>query len=270
MRLWMTDGRLPRMMGYPVHVRNAAAMWEALAVGHGEVLVGTEAVRIVAPSPYHALRALILDPARDRPKTVQHLANAVLPQTGLPRRIVEDASGELDLTEHGFQPQFRMAVMGRRPGTTQVPADRPGTTAAMVGDVEALTVAEKILSAVFPPAAGARERGGRSQPPGVLDIPGWRVWLGYRSCVPAGAAYTYHDGTSVGVYQVATLPEHRGHGVARAVLGAILDAYPDVPVTLTATEQGRPLYEEFGFETLSEAVWWVPGHRGDDSPAPLG
>jgi predicted GNAT family N-acyltransferase len=70
------------------------------------------------------------------------------------------------------------------------------------------------------------------------------------------------------VYQLGTLPEHRGHGVARALMTAILRAYPDDTVTLTATDQGRPLYDAFGFEAVSKAVWWRPeegaNHKEDD------
>jgi GNAT superfamily N-acetyltransferase len=99
----------------------------------------------------------------------------------------------------------------------------------------------------------------------VLGIPGWRVWLGYRDGVPAGAAYTYHDGSSLGVYQLGTLPEHRGHGVAQAIMAAIVRAYPDEIVTLSATDQGRHLYTQMGFEVSSGAVWWRPSHTGDDS-----
>jgi len=35
-------------------------------------------------------------------------------------------------------------------------------------------------------------------------------------------------------------------------------------VTLTATDQGRPLYESFGFTALNKAVWWRPNHKEDD------
>ena len=35
-------------------------------------------------------------------------------------------------------------------------------------------------------------------------------------------------------------------------------------MTLTATDQGRPLYESFGFTALNKAVWWRPNHKGDD------
>ena len=134
-----------------------------------------------------------------------------------------------------------------------------------VVDARALALAEQILIAVFPPPATPEAARGRVQPSRVLDIAGWRVWLACRRGVPAGAAYTFHDGTSVGVYQLATLPEHRGHGVARVIMTEILRAYPDLPVNLSATEQGRPLYSAMGFAALSEAGWWRPSHTGDDS-----
>jgi GNAT superfamily N-acetyltransferase len=129
---------------------------------------------------------------------------------------------------------------------------------------EHVATAELILIPIFPPPSGADPRG-RILPARVLGIDGWRVWLGYRDGVPAGATYTYHDGSSLGVYQVGTLPEHRGHGVARALVRTILRAYPHDTVTLTATDQGQPLYEAEGFEALSCAVWWRPNHTGDDS-----
>src|SRR5262249_8254260 len=116
-----------------------------------------------------------------------------------------------------------------------------------------------------PPAGSPAYLRGRIQPPRVLDLPGWRVWLAYRGGVPAGAAYTYHDGASLGVYQVGTLPEHPGHRVAPALTLPILRASPADLVTLTATAQGRPLYAELGFDMSSQAIWWWPGHTGDDS-----
>ena len=130
---------------------------------------------------------------------------------------------------------------------------------------EEIAAAEQILMAVFPPAPAGIDLRGRIHPPRVLGIEGWRVWLAYRDTVPAAAAYTYHDGSSLGVYQVGTLPEHRGHGLARALMTAILRAYPSDAVTLTATDQGRPLYTGLGFRILSDAVWWRPNHTGDDS-----
>src|SRR5439155_24904846 len=121
------------------------------------------------------------------------------------------------------------------------------------------------LMAVFPPAGSPTNLRGRVQPVRVLDLHGWRVWLAHRGGVPAGAAYTYHDGSSLGIYQVGTLPEHRGNGVARAIMLAILRTSRTDVVTLTATDQGRSLYAALGFEVSSSAIWWWPSHTGDDS-----
>jgi GNAT superfamily N-acetyltransferase len=254
---------------YRVHACNAAAMWEALSKGYGALLVGTEEVRIVAPSPYHALRAIVLDPDANREKTVAAIVDTVLGESGLTRRVVEDASGRLDLNRHGMVPHFRMTVMARPPapcppGLAATGRSTSGMHVAMATTAEHLMAAERILISIFPPAPTGEDPRGRIQPARVLGIDGWRVWLGYRDGVPAGAVYSYHDGASVGVYQVGTLPEHRGYGVARALVSAIVRAYPENPVTLTATDQGRPLYEALGFHPVSGAVWWRPNHTGDD------
>jgi GNAT superfamily N-acetyltransferase len=252
------------VIDYQVHARNSAAMWEALAKGYGALLVGTEAVRIVAPSPYHALRAIVLDPELDRSATIAAIVDTVHGDSGVTRRVVEDASGVLDLSAHELSVRFEMTVMARPAGP---PTEQrvPDVEVVPVADARSLDEAEQILIAVFPPAGSPTMSRGRIQPPRVLDLPGWRVWLAYRGGVPAGAAYTYHDGASLGVYQVGTLPEHRGHGVARALMIAILRAYPGEVATLTATDQGRPLYAELGFGVSSRAVWWWPSHTGDDS-----
>jgi GNAT superfamily N-acetyltransferase len=244
-------------------------MWEALSKGYGALLVGTEEVRIVAPSPYHALRAIVLDPDANRAQTVGAIVDTVLGESGLTRRVVEDPSGRLDLSRTGLVPLFRMTVMARPPAPCPAglaPAGRPGSAmhVAMVTSIEHLMAAERILISIFPPAPTGQDPRGRVQPARVLGIEGWRVWLAYRDGVPAGAAYTYHDDASVGLYQVGTLPEHRGHGVARALVSAIVRAYPGDAVTLTSTDQGRPLYEALGFHPVSSAVWWRPNHTGDD------
>jgi GNAT superfamily N-acetyltransferase len=237
-------------------------MWSALAESDGEVLLRSDRVRVIAPSRYHTLRAVVLDAAAQPERTVREVADAVLSRADAGRRVIEDAGGVLDFAPHGFQARFRLPVMTRDPGAV-AGAGRAGGDASIsavaVTDLECLAAAERIMLAVFPPARLEPVMRGLVQPPRVLDIKGWCVWLAHRSGVPAGAAYTFHDGASVGVYQVATLPEHRGNGVARALMAAILDRYGDVPITLTATDQGRPLYEQLGFRVADTAIWWVPG-----------
>jgi GNAT superfamily N-acetyltransferase len=247
---------------YGTHARNAAAMWAALAEGGGRILARSERVEVVAPSPYHAARAIVLDAGTEPERTVAEVTGTLLPYTEADRRVVEDPSGTLDFAPHGFQERFRFPVMVREPSSPAVPvrSERRAFTvaAAAVTDPERLAVAESIMIAVFPPARVVPAMRGRIQPSRVLGIKGWCVWLAHRSGVPAGAAYTFHDGESVGVYQVATLPEHRGNGVARALMAAVLHRYPDVEITLSATEQGRVLYEHMDFHPVDTAIWWIP------------
>jgi GNAT superfamily N-acetyltransferase len=269
----MTDGRLPAVNGFRLHADNAVAMWEALARDHGTVVLRTPRVSVIQPSPSHAVRAIVLDPDGDPDLAVREASGPLLRWPSPAPRIVEDAGGGLDLRPAGFAPRFTMTVMVREPGP--VPEHpTPGIEVAEVDGPRTLAVAERVLATVFPPARSdsawvGTDWAGQIQPVSVLDLPGWRVWLGRREGVPACAAYTYDDGRSVGLYQVGTLAEHRGHGVARALVEAILRAYPAVPASLTATEQGRPLYARLGFQALSRALWWMPDPTGDDIGSPL-
>ena len=90
----------------------------------------------------------------------------------------------------------------------------------------------------------------------MLTVPGWRAWLAYRGGEPAAACCTYDDGAALGVYWLATLPEHRSHGLGRAVMAAALAACPGRPAALTATAAGEPLYASLGFHAVSEAAWY--------------
>ena len=85
---------------------------------------------------------------------------------------------------------------------------------------------------------------------------GRRSWLARRQGVTAGACVSWDDGTSVGLYWVAVLPEHRSQGVARALLERVLRAHPERPATLTATLLGEPLYRKLGFVEQGLATWW--------------
>lgn len=248
---------------FAAYSRNAAAMWTALTGDTGEVLARSERVLAIWPSRYHTLRAVVLDSGTDPERTIQDVVTAVLPRAEANRRLIEDPSGGLDLAPYGFTERFRFPVMVREPGPVpELGRVEREVSAIAVPDAEQLAVAEHVMAAVFTPALLEPEMRGLTHPPRLLGVPGWEVWLAHRADVPAGAAYTFDDGATVGVYQVTTLPEHRGNGVARAMMATILDRYHDRPVTLTATEQGRGLYEQLGFVTVAEARWWVPEPDG--------
>lgn len=67
---------------------------------------------------------------------------------------------------------------------------------------------------------------------------------------------------------VLTLPEFRGRGLARALMGQCLDFAAGVPkVKLDASDMGKPLYESLGFRDECAIERWV---RPPSSPAASG
>lgn len=75
-------------------------------------------------------------------------------------------------------------------------------------------------------------------------------YIAYWENRPAGAGMLFPHGGMGGIYNMCTLPEFRGQGVATAVMAAIMeDAWRAgcEYVGLTPTIMGRPLYQRLGF-----------------------
>ena len=84
----------------------------------------------------------------------------------------------------------------------------------------------------------------------VADVNGQAVASGGLVIHPAPPTISNRRGLEGYVISVFTAPEWRKHGMARAIMTAILDYLKKegIPaVTLRATEQGRPLYLSLGF-----------------------
>lgn len=104
--------------------------------------------------------------------------------------------------------------------------------------------------------------------PGLLETAGSRLYLAKTEGIPAGFAWTSVDEGAVGVFGVATHPDHRRRGIGRAVTSFAIHDAPDVELAwLQPTEMGRPLYESMGFTTQGEwEVWVRPAPEG---PQPI-
>ena len=148
---------------------------------------------------------------------------------------------------------LRLPVMNRP--AEALGAAPPAVPVIEVHDPDTLAEAERVMVDGFPFPRYQPWVRAQALPPRVLTLPGWRVWLAYADAAPAAAAYTYDDGHATGVYWLATLPEHRSRGLARAVLAAAIAGRPDHEFTLVATEAGRPLYESLGFATVATVAW---------------
>jgi GNAT superfamily N-acetyltransferase len=93
--------------------------------------------------------------------------------------------------------------------------------------------------------------------PRLLDhTEGWIARIGG---APAAGLVLVHEQDDAGVFMVATAPEHRRRGAARAAMqSALLDARGRgrVTSTLQSSEMGQPLYEQLGYRALGEYRLW--------------
>lgn len=233
-------------MNHPrVYTGNAAGMWSSL----GQTIATPSGVFGVAA--HGGSRYLIQRlPAA---QAIGALLGAI-PAAG--RVVVEDPYGLPELPIPAAMTTLRMPVMNR-PASPVAPANGAGASVVQVADTHTLADAERVMVDGFPQRHLQPWVPGRALPPRVLKLPGWRVWLARRRGEPAAAGYTYDDGAAVGVYWLATLPEHRSAGVGKAVMTAMLAAHPGRTATLVSTEAGVPLYTGLGFSAVSTATWYI-------------
>jgi ribosomal protein S18 acetylase RimI-like enzyme len=89
----------------------------------------------------------------------------------------------------------------------------------------------------------------------------YRGWLGYRDSQPLAAAATLAAGGAIGLYSVATLPEHRRQGCAEAIarhaLAQASAESGESPYVLQSTPAGHALYEQMGYRTVGHFTIYV-------------
>ena len=89
----------------------------------------------------------------------------------------------------------------------------------------------------------------------------YRGWIGYRDSQPIAAAATLVAGGAIGLYSVATLPEHRRQGCAEAIARhALAQASAESgegPYVLQSTPAGHALYERMGYRTVGRFTIYV-------------
>ncbi len=100
--------------------------------------------------------------------------------------------------------------------------------------------------------------------PAILKLPGLELFLACRGDVPVSAVATTEHGGFVGVWAMATSPEHQRRGHGRTALSFVLRHHQGRAKCfyLTASPQGQHLYEELGFVTVERSAAWILGPPG--------
>ncbi len=221
---------------------NAVAMWSTLARARGDHVDDHPAFAVIDGRRFRIML-----------KTATPDATAVKELTELAGKrredgravVVEDPFRVLDLTDLGMT-AGQLPVMVREPRPVPAPDGVERVeTAADLAEVEDMIVRG------FPLEEFQPHRPGDVFPDALLH----QATAFFRKGTQ-GACLTMAHGGVGGVYWVTTLPEHRSQGVGRALMHAVLRHFDDLPVTLTASRSGRPLYDKLGFTTLGDANWW--------------
>lgn len=133
-------------------------------------------------------------------------------------------------------------------------------TMSRVADAASLGEAMWVMARAF---GLAEEPLKRAFTPQTLLAPGLEIYLARQEEEPVGAVMATQFGAAVGLWAMATVPDHQRQGVGRALLQHVMAAYWERGASffyLGATEAGYPLYQRLGFQTTVEAVVWVAGH----------
>jgi GNAT superfamily N-acetyltransferase len=88
---------------------------------------------------------------------------------------------------------------------------------------------------------------------GSYDVPDLAWVIATDGTGDRGVGCGYLDGTTAGIYYVATPPEHRGRGAAAAVTSWLVDHLLESGadrVTLQASDDGFPIYARLGFDAI--------------------
>ena len=96
--------------------------------------------------------------------------------------------------------------------------------------------------------------------PNLLDRDDVAIYIGYTDGEPVATGLGFRTGSTIGVYNIATVESSRGRGygaaMTRRVVADGLAAGCDVAI-LQASPMGLPIYERLGFRTVVEYMGYV-------------
>jgi GNAT superfamily N-acetyltransferase len=137
------------------------------------------------------------------------------------------------------------------------PAEAPtpdGVEMVEVHDPDTLAAFDTTLIEAYPvPEMVGRRHFGD----GLLDAPGWKMWLAMVDGQPVGTAAAHVTDAFVDVEWISLRPEQRGRRIGEALTWSATLAAPDRPAMLFASDLGQPTYARMGYQNLARLTLWV-------------
>jgi ribosomal protein S18 acetylase RimI-like enzyme len=91
------------------------------------------------------------------------------------------------------------------------------------------------------------------------------AYVGYRDGEPVSTTAVVMGGHAVGVYNVATVPQHQRHGYGEAIMRHALaqayDAHGIERSILQSTPAGARLYQRMGYRTVAKIAVYASSQR---------
>jgi GNAT superfamily N-acetyltransferase len=227
---------------------NAATMWLRLAAARGyETHLGSGFTAVTGRDRV-GRRILTRSPSPDRAAVRELVSDWTGPL------VIEDSYSTVPVPDLTTELTARqMPVMVRHDRRPVTPLHLPVRRVRSEVD---LRLAERLIVTGFTLGAFQPYQDGAAFPSSMLDDEAVAFFVVERDGEPAGACLTVTDDRATGFYWVTTMPEHRSHGVGRALMhGAIADLDADT-ITLTASKAGQPLYESMDFDVVGLSSWW--------------
>lgn len=231
-----------------LQARNSAAFWAATGRSRGHEVLSRRGFLAVLGDERAGLRVLIQEPDL----TAEELVELGDLRRGAAGPVdMEDPFSTADLAHLGMG-SWQMPVMLRGPGAVEAPA----VAVQRVRDEPDLYGAERAVIESFGLDRFEPYRPGELFPKALLDEPGVGIFIARVDGTVAGACVTVAANGFGSHYWVGTTESARSRGIGRAVMLGSLEPLTRVPVTLTASKLGVPLYEKLGFTAATPSTWW--------------